>query len=220
MFTLRHAFPGHNDDEPVFIFVRSHPLAFLPFASICLIMDIVSGILVAGSLAIRNDLGGLTFNIALAASGIFCLFAIVFSVIAFIDFYFDVQIVTDRRIIDVNQNRLFDRQLSELNLEDVEDVSIQISGALPTLFNYGDVVIQTAGERMNFHFQKVPRPREIASIISDLAEQVKRGVSAVGREPRGPVKGVISGKVVDNMTDLIRLGIHLPEHQASVQEKL
>jgi hypothetical protein len=183
-------------------------------------MDIVAGIIVAGSLAIRTDIGGTAFNIALAASGIFALFAIVFSLIAFIDFYFDIQIVTDRRIIDINQNRLFDRQLSELNLEDVEDVSIQISGTLPTLFNYGDVIIQTAGERMNFHFHQVPHPREIASIISDLAEQVKRGTSAIGREPKGPVKGIISGKVVDNMTDLIRLGVHLPEHRHSVQEKL
>ncbi len=214
MFTLRHAFPGHNDNEPVFIFVRSHPLAFVPYLLICLIMDVVAGVLIAGSMAIKSDLTPIMFNTSLAASGLFALFAIVFSLIAFIDFYFDIQIVTDRRIVDVNQNRLFDRELAELNLEDVEDVSIKISGTLPTLFNYGDVIIQTAGERMNFHFQHVPRPREIASIISDLAEQVKRGDQPNGRHPRGPVKGVISGKVVDSLPDLIRLGVHLNDQQS------
>ena len=211
MFTLRHAFPGHGEEEPLFIFVRTHPLSFLPYAIICLIMDALAITMILGTLSIRSDLKPLEFNIALAASGIFALFVIVFSLIAFIDFYFDIQIVTDRRIIDVNQNRLFSRELAELNLEDVEDVSIQISGTMPTLFNYGDVIIQTAGERMNFHFQHVPRPREIASIISDLSEQVKRGVGPEGRRPRGPVKGVIGGQVVDNLTDLIRLGVRVPD---------
>lgn len=209
MFTLRHAFPGQNESEPVFIFVRPHPLSFVPYAAICLIMMVVAVILISGSLAFRDSLSPLFFNIALAASGLFALFAIVFSLIAFIDFYFDIQIVTDRRIIDVNQNRLFNRQLSELNLEDVEDVSVHINGAIPTLFSYGNITIQTAGEQTNFHFINVPHPREIAAVISDLAEQAKRGDENETRIPQGTVKGVISGRTVGSVTDLIRLGVHL-----------
>lgn len=209
MYTLRHAFPGQDENEPLFIFVRSHPIAFLPYAAICVVMYAVAIALLVGSMSIRADLGQLEFNLALAASGVFALFTIVFSIIAFIDFYFDIQIVTDRRIIDVNQNRLFSRDLAELNLEDVEDVSIKISGTLPTIFNYGDVTIQTAGEHTNFHFLHVPRPREIAAIVSDLSEQVKRGIGTEGRRPTGPVKGVIGDRVVDNFTDLIHLGVRL-----------
>lgn len=209
MFTLRQAFVGQNPTEPVFILVRSHPLGFLPYLVIVGGMGLVGLVLLITTLALQSQLSALPYNVMLTASGLFLLFSIVFSLVVWIDFYFDIQIVTDRRIIDVNQNRLFDRHVAELNLEDIEDVSVQVSGALPTLFNYGDVVIQTAGERANFHFRHIPHPREVGTIISDLAEQAKRGVPTLERYPTSEATGVIAGRVIKTQQDLIRLGVHL-----------
>ena len=77
----------------------------------------------------------------------------IFSFLIWIDYFFDVWIITDRRIVNVDQNGLFSREVSELEHIRLQDVTTDVRGFFPTLFNYGDVFIQTAGERDRFDFE-------------------------------------------------------------------
>ncbi|MEI6553093.1 MAG: PH domain-containing protein [bacterium] len=80
----------------------------------------------------------------------------------------DNWIVTTKRIIDSLQNGFFNRRVSELHLEKIQDVSYRITGLLPTFFNYGVVEIQTAGKEQKFLFEDVPNPQRIKDIIMEL----------------------------------------------------
>lgn len=84
---------------------------------------------------------------------------------AFIDFHLDVWLLTDQRIVNIEQEGLFDRIISELNIAKVQDVTSEVRGQLQTFLNYGAVYIQTAAEKERFVFENIPHPEEVARII-------------------------------------------------------
>ena len=93
---------------------------------------------------------------------------------AFIDYYLDVWIVTNQRIINIEQRGLFSRTVSEQKLYRVQDITSEVHGFFPTLVHYGDVFIQTAGEETRFVFKQVPHPYDIRKVIINLVEKYKK----------------------------------------------
>jgi uncharacterized membrane protein YdbT with pleckstrin-like domain len=87
--------------------------------------------------------------------------------------------VTDRRIVDIEQDGLFHRKISELSLDEIQDVSARVNGPFATLFHYGDVLIQTAGTLPNFIFTAVPHPYRVSKEIADLHDQIERGENKI-----------------------------------------
>jgi hypothetical protein len=43
-----------------------------------------------------------------------------------------------------------------------------MGGAIRTIFNYGDVLVQTAGEVPNFDFLAVPNPDKVVKVLQEL----------------------------------------------------
>lgn len=93
---------------------------------------------------------------------------------AFLDYYLDLWIVTNDRIMNIEQHGLFGRTISELDLTKIQDVTSDIKGIIPTIFGYGDVHIQTAAEEKRFVFEQIPNPHEIRKGILDLIEEDKK----------------------------------------------
>jgi len=83
-------------------------------------------------------------------------------------YYLDVLIITDKRIIYVDQKGFFSREVATLNLDKIQDITITISGILATFLDFGTVKIQTAGESTEFIMRDVPEPSKIKSIIYEL----------------------------------------------------
>lgn len=205
---LLHAFPGQLPDEPVFVFARPYPLAFLPTASI---FALLFALTIGGQISLASGFFALpadAVNAGLAILGAFQLFVIIVFFIAVFDFYFDIIIVTSRRLVDIDQEQLFFRRINELGIDGVEDVSSQQKGFLQTVFNYGMVEIQTAGTRPNFLVQNIYRPREVTAIILNLSEQAKSEVAAPARFPKSQVVGVINNQMAADVTELTALGAY------------
>lgn len=87
------------------------------------------------------------------------------------DYYLDTWIVTDHRILEIHQIGLFKRDISELRLSKIQDVSVKIEGITPTFFNYGDLIIQTAGVVQEFKFEEIPNPQKVKDEILRLHDQ-------------------------------------------------
>ena len=88
----------------------------------------------------------------------------------FMEYWLDVLIVTDKRILDIDQHGLFGRTVSESRLYRTQDATSEVKGVLQTIFDYGNVQIQTAGEKERFAFEQVAHPNQIAKMILELAE--------------------------------------------------
>jgi uncharacterized membrane protein YdbT with pleckstrin-like domain len=95
---------------------------------------------------------------------------IVFFII-WIDYYFDIWIVTDKRIVNIEQKGLFAREVSELQLEKIQDVTIDVRGVIPTFLNYGDIQVQTAGKEEKFLFHNIPDPYAMKDTIMNLQKK-------------------------------------------------
>jgi hypothetical protein len=86
-------------------------------------------------------------------------------------------ILTDQNLYQITQNSLFSKKVGQFSLERLQDVSASQSGFIATTLDYGDVIIETAGEEENFVFHQAPRPREVATEIMDCH---KRAVESSG----------------------------------------
>jgi hypothetical protein len=86
----------------------------------------------------------------------------------FLSWFFNINIVTDQRIIDINFPSILYKDISECRLENIEDVSSKIGGFARSFLNYGDVLIQTAGALPEINFESIPFPDKAAEIINDL----------------------------------------------------
>lgn len=87
----------------------------------------------------------------------------------FIDFYLDLLVVTNDRLVDVEQRGLFARSISEVDLFQIQDITSEVHGVFASLFNYGVLKIQTAGATQNFIIPDVPHPHHLRQAILDLA---------------------------------------------------
>jgi len=88
-----------------------------------------------------------------------------------IDYYLDVWVVTNERIIIMEQKGLFSRTIAELKLYRIQDVKAEIHGVLSTILDYGEITVQTAGEEAHFEFKQIPKPYEVSREILELVEQ-------------------------------------------------
>jgi len=63
---------------------------------------------------------------------------------------------------------LFVRSVSELKFAKIQDIHTEVTGLIPTILNYGDVYIQTAGTKERFLFRKVPDPYKLKGMIMNM----------------------------------------------------
>ena len=103
----------------------------------------------------------------------------------------DTWIITNERIINIEQEGLFNRTASELDLAAVQDTTAEIRGILQTLFTYGQVYVQTAGEKGRFHFKNIDNPEHVKELITRLVEDDKRRIAMLGAGGRGKIKSAI-----------------------------
>lgn len=112
-----------------------------------------------------------------------------YAFLVWIDYYFDVWIITNERVINIEQKGLFVRTVSELKFSRIQDVTSEVRGMLPTILNFGDVKVQTASEEDFFLFRQVPDPYHVKDVImerlrTERDEEIGRVVAASQAAPR------------------------------------
>ena len=87
-------------------------------------------------------------------------------------YYLDLWIITDRRIIFVDQISFFNRNVSIFRLERLQDIEFYVKGLIPTLLNFGTLKAQTASAfEGNFISDGLPDPRGIQATIQKAVDQ-------------------------------------------------
>lgn len=165
-----NTFPSQKSYEKVELFLRRHWLVlfFIYFSFGILILLGLLGFYLTDKFLI---LKGADLNLAVFLLSFYFLFIWYFLFKTLTDFYLDTWIVTDHRILEIHQLGLFKRDISELRLSKIQDVTVKVEGLLPTFFNYGAVIIQTAGEIPEFTFEQIPNPQQVKDKILQLYDQ-------------------------------------------------
>jgi len=89
----------------------------------------------------------------------------------FEDWRNDEYILTNRLILDVEKKPLFfAEERRQATLDMIQNISLHIPGPLASILNFGDVVIQTAGQAGTIYFRGVSSPAEVQSQIFSRIE--------------------------------------------------
>lgn len=117
---------------------------------------------------------------------IFAFFYVLFLIILWVtgfnlwlDFYLDKLLVTTERVIEIEQRGLFSREISSLNLENIQDVTIEVHGIIQTFFKLGDIHVQTSGAQKKVSISYLAHPEYAKHVIMDLHHQTLNRVKSV-----------------------------------------
>ena len=86
----------------------------------------------------------------------------------------DMYVITNKRIIGIDQISFLNRTVSECSLADVQEVNSKTKWVLANIFDYWSVTIQTAWNASNFHMAIVPEPMQSARQILNIVEELKK----------------------------------------------
>jgi membrane protein YdbS with pleckstrin-like domain len=95
--------------------------------------------------------------------------------------YYDIYVVTDRRLLDFARKPLIYERRDEAQLTKLQDVRVEFPNPLALLLDFGTVQVQTAGSRGTIKCSLVPHPRQVQARILQLAVAAQQKV-AVGAE--------------------------------------
>ncbi len=157
-----------KEGESAVLIVRKYPFVFLGqilFSS----FFIIAPFFFLFPLLRWGGWGALIFFIGL-------LIGIVVAVRVFVEYSFNVFLITDTRIIDIDRKGFFDRTVSETTYDKIQDVSFRSHGVMQTILHYGSVIIQTAGQQANIELHGVKNPELVQQTIIEIQrEKNERG---------------------------------------------
>ena len=172
-------FDGQKNGEQVLLVVRRHWFNIL---SQFLVVFCLSAVLIGSYIIIPLFFPNFikiyqSGRLLSFAETLFGMFIWITFFIIWIDYYFDVWIVTDKRIVNIEQKGLFNRTVSELELTRIQDITTEVTGLIPTFFNYGDLFIQTAAEVDRFLFRQIPNPYAVKDLIMNMQKKQEKDES-------------------------------------------
>lgn len=167
---------SYSDKQAVIAHVKRHPIGLLfthgtVIAGYLLIASAIFYLL-PDMLKLKSGQTGILVMVVLAFGVLVALFLLIESVI----YRQNELLVTQSSVTEVTQRSLFNRETSRIDMEDVEDVTSHQGGIIQSIFNYGTLIIETAGEQHNFKFTYCPNPSQTAKIIHDHRQKFNEHV--------------------------------------------
>ncbi|HUS51874.1 MAG TPA: PH domain-containing protein [Candidatus Bathyarchaeia archaeon] len=156
-------FENQEAKEKIVLLLRRHWMTNLPWL-------LIAGLMIILPPFVRT-FPFFTFlpdRFQLMALIIWYLLTIAFIFEQFLIWFFNVNIITDERIVDIDFYSLLYKEVSDCPIDRIQDVTYAMGGVTRTVFDFGNVLIQTAAEVTQFEFLAVPQPRRIAAVLRDL----------------------------------------------------
>lgn len=133
-------FEGQRPNETVLLAKRQHPWVLSKLGLLILVIILINIVLIK-----FFGLSTVT-SISLTASAIIIALAVF---IRWFTFNNDIFILTDQRVINLDQTNLFFKRASETELKDIVNVTYEIKGIAKTILNFGDVQLSGVGDEIS-----------------------------------------------------------------------
>lgn len=159
-------FETQDEEEKIILFLRRHWATNIFWILISFLMIIAPLIL-----KIIPLLGFLPLRFKIIAIMLWYLIILAFVFEQFLTWFFNVYIITDERIIDVDFVSLTYRRITDAQIERIQDITYKTGGLLRSIFDYGDIYVQTAGEQREIEFNSVPKPDKVVKVLGQLIIQ-------------------------------------------------
>lgn len=155
-------FEAQAKNETVLLVLRAHPITFVPwiFNSLVFLIALIVLDFILPNFMLANQIIFINiFALILISSYVF------FNILSW---FFNVGIVTNMRVIDIDFDNVIYKEVSEINLDRIQEITAKSGGFFEAFFNYGNLFIQTAATEQNIEFLNIPSPADVVRIIEDL----------------------------------------------------
>jgi hypothetical protein len=163
-------FSERDDDETVLVVARQHWFTNVRW----ILISIFVAVLPSFSHPVISLLN-IPLNYQFVGNLFWYLVTFAYAFENFLSWYFNVYIITTKRVIDIDFNNLLTKKYSEAGIAQVQDVTSSVIGAIPTIFNYGNILIQTAAEVNELTFERVANPEKIIKVLQELRDHLVGG---------------------------------------------
>lgn len=175
--TQNFHFPGQHKGEVVkIVFRRSIFFLIAPYIFNAIMLGVtlwLSRILPQSIPVLQGEFLAAVFNFVILLLIIFVFYT---GFLTWTHYYLDAYIVTNQRILTIDQIDFFHRKVSEADIGNVQDIEVVVKGFFASTLHFGDVRVQTAGaDKKTLFFNDVPYPYKAKDIILKFAE-VNRSV--------------------------------------------
>lgn len=155
-------FDTRMDDEEILLILRAHPVTQVPWIlnGLFILILLIFINLFASTLFSFQQL--FIFNVGMGA------FVFAYYWFNFLSYFFNVGIITNHRVIDMDFHAVIYKEVTEARITKVEDITAKSGGYVASLFNFGNVFVQTAGNELNIEFTNVPRSSDVVKIINSV----------------------------------------------------
>lgn len=170
----KKTFPGQEPNEEVAMIIRKHWVAvvghiFIYFFAVLIPIAIHLILYYFFFIDIFTDF---TFSpLFILVFSLYYIFWCLLFLKGWIDYYMDAWIITNQRLIDIEQTGFFHNTVAELRLDKIQDLVVEIKGFLPSMMRYGTIRVQTASNVQLFALKEIPNPEEVSNVILRLQNQ-------------------------------------------------
>ena len=126
------------------------------------------------------DLSGMTATVFWIAALVYLLYWLVRIFFNWYRYNNDIWVVTNQRIVDSTKTTPITLKLSTADLINVQDMTVQRDGLFRTMFNYGDVICQTAAEQQEFRLIGIPHPEDVQLLVDKERDRERVRTRATG----------------------------------------
>lgn len=159
-----------DHDEKIIFEVRKHWIVFWAEA-------FTLALIALAPLGLASLFTAEYWNGAFSYTGMMSLFVFVYALwlllcwtIVFVlwtNYYLDVWIITNKKVLNVEQHGLFKREVVVLHLDKIQDITYMVDGFVATTLNFGNIKVTTAGREAEFVFKGVPHPALVQAKINE-----------------------------------------------------
>ena len=168
---MKEDFPGQKSKEKVIKTFRKNILTLYKKGLKFLVFLVVS-IFVMTYLSQLEILSVISNYLNIAALlGI--IFSLSYGFYVWMTWYYDVYILTSERVIEAKQKGLFNREVKEIDLEKVQDITYSVSGFLSTVMELGNVKIKSSSG-MEMEMDNIGKPSVVREVIMKLIEKKQK----------------------------------------------
>lgn len=159
---------NQRPDEEIVFTLRQHPWVLAKPALILLAVFLV--VLLSYYIWKIN-------SISLGVIGAGVVFAIIYISVYWYSYINDICIVTNQRLIKIDQKGYFNRRVSETELDNIYNINYEIKGIIKSLLNYGDIKVSTVGDEVSVIIMaNIENPHYIQEKIMDLHAKYKKKI--------------------------------------------
>ena len=163
--------------ETVIRLVRRHPV-YVILQTIATVLIALLIFWVAGWLRDTLHVFDFTDTILNIIRVLAIIVAILYFLFVFYRYRNDIWLITNQRLIDSHKPNPFKHTVSAASLTNIQDVSIDQSGFLATIFKFGNLICQTAASGGAFEFRGVPSPKDLLDVVEDARHKAKASTGA------------------------------------------